>query len=123
VRHHSIGAWGLKWWCSPGRRSPRWRFGTKLMMMAMLRQLKLDKRTLHHGGAARGSFLRAEVVTRGGIEGGSSTASLHRNRGEKGREKGSGVILGAPCREEEERGEQGPVHVAHKVGEGVSVGP
>jgi hypothetical protein len=69
VRHRSIGAWGQKWRCSPRRRGPWWSFGTKSTATAALRPPELDKRTHRRGGAARGSFLRAEGVTHEGIEG------------------------------------------------------
>jgi hypothetical protein len=73
--------------------------------MAALRLVELDKRTLRRGGATWGSFLRAEVVTRGGIEGGESVASLHQNRGEKGVRRGAGLAW--PCHAEKKRREGG----------------
>jgi hypothetical protein len=60
--------------------------------MAALWPPELDKRTLRRGGATRGSFLWAKVVARGGIEGGDSVASLRRNRGEKGGNRGAGQL-------------------------------
>jgi hypothetical protein len=85
VRYRSIGAWGRMWRCRPRRRGPRWCFGAKSTATATLRPPELDKQTLRHVRAAQGSFLRADVVPRGGIEGGGggSMASLHRNRGER----------------------------------------